>query len=331
MEYINIDNIIEKIVHTVDKHRIGKGEYCRYLWQDTANSREMGLNAYGCADAANILYTIGRFPQDTEERDAAIRAIQGKQDKETGIFIEPTHHDFHTTAQCVGALELFDAMPKYPLKAMIEYKDKFFDALKNDPKFMHNYAYSHMGAALYSALATTESVDKEWENKYFNHFNEWCNSENGMWAYEPFSQEYPVGTHMGEAFHYLFNYEYAKVPFPYPEKLIDSCLDMYKNNELPEQFGRWFHYIEVDWVFCLNRASRQTPHRFYEIKDTLWKFAQDYIDYLNSVNWETDDGANDLHMLFGVVCCLAELQLALPGKIHTQKPMKVVLDRRPFI
>ena len=45
----------------------------------------------------------------------------------------------------------------------------------------------------------------------------------------------------------------------------------------------------------------------------------------------TDDGLNDLHALFGAVCCLAELQAALPGEITSEKPLKLVLDRRPFI
>ena len=39
----------------------------------------------------------------------------------------------------------------------------------------------------------------------------------------------------------------------------------------------------------------------------------------------------DLHMLFGSVCALAELQSALPGMIITEKPLRLVLDRRPFI
>ena len=40
---------------------------------------------------------------------------------------------------------------------------------------------------------------------------------------------------------------------------------------------------------------------------------------------------NDLHSVFGTVCCLAELQRALRGSIITEKPLKLVLDRRPFI
>ena len=60
-------------------------------------------------------------------------------------------------------------------------------------------------------------------------------------------------------------------------------------------------------------------------------FAEKYLDYMDGVDGEKDDSFNDLHMLFGAVCALAELQLALPGEIITTVPMKIVLDRRPFI
>ena len=52
---------------------------------------------------------------------------------------------------------------------------------------------------------------------------------------------------------------------------------------------------------------------------------------LDTLDEETDEGLNDLHMLFGAVCAIVELQLALPGKIETTVPLKNVLDRRPFI
>ena len=28
-------------------------------------------------------------------------------------------------------------------------------------------------------------------------------------------------------------------------------------------------FSEIDWIYCLNRASRETPHRFYECKEAL--------------------------------------------------------------
>ena len=52
---------------------------------------------------------------------------------------------------------------------------------------------------------------------------------------------------------------------------------------------------------------------------------------MDTVDHTTDDRFNDLHMLFGAVCALAELQSALPGEVRTTVPLKLVLDRRPFI
>ena len=76
---------------------------------------------------------------------------------------------------------------------------------------------------------------------------------------------------------------------------------------------------------------RHSGHRFDEAKTALHDFALTYIDYLEHLDYETDDGFNDMHSLFGCICALAELQNALPGELVTNKPLKLVLDRRPFI
>ena len=82
-----------------------------------------GINAYGCADALNILYTLNRMPQDAEERKAFAEALQSMQEKDTGYFREGSHHIIHTTAHCTAALELLDARPIYPFYEMQKYKD----------------------------------------------------------------------------------------------------------------------------------------------------------------------------------------------------------------
>ncbi|MBO4299019.1 MAG: hypothetical protein J5998_09480, partial [Clostridia bacterium] len=99
---MNIDAIVEKMDRTVQTHRLADGAYSRYLWQDDKNSRKMGVNEYGCADAANILYTIGRFEGDPEKRACWVKTMQDMQDPETGLFYEGTHHTFHTTAHVVA-------------------------------------------------------------------------------------------------------------------------------------------------------------------------------------------------------------------------------------
>jgi len=39
----------------------------------------------------------------------------------------------------------------------------------------------------------------------------------------------------------------------------------------------------------------------------------------------------DISQAFGTMCCLAELQQAVPGALRTPRPLRLVLDRRPFI
>ena len=138
--------------------------------------------------------------------------------------------------------------------------------------------------------------------------------------------------HMAGSFHYLFNHEWAHMPLRYPEKMIDSCIEMYNTpGMLPPDFGKQSHFLEIDWVFCLTRASRQTPHRFYEIRELLRDFTEKYLHYWRNLDVKTDESANDLHMLFGGVCALAEIQQSLRGEYVTDFPLKLVLDRRPFI
>ena len=60
-------------------------------------------------------------------------------------------------------------------------------------------------------------------------------------------------------------------------------------------------------------------------------FTDQYVPFLLGLNPNSDEGLNDLHLLFGAMCCLAELQTALPGQLKTERPLKLVLDRRPFI
>ena len=116
MEYIQ--DVIDNIRKVIETHKLENGKYARWLWQNAANDRELGINPYGCADAANILYTIGDFPRDPEERKCWVDALQKMQDPETGLFCEKTHHPIHTTAHCSAALELFDVPPLYPMNAL---------------------------------------------------------------------------------------------------------------------------------------------------------------------------------------------------------------------
>lgn len=335
MESINIDNIIENIYATVESHRLdGEGRYARWLWQSEGNGRELGINEYGCADAANILYTIGKFPNTSEKREAWIKALQDFQNPQTGLFKEPTHHFIHTTAHCVAALELFDAKPLYPMTELKKYADKegLYNLLENLDWENAPWPQSHQGAGIYASMVLTDSVDDKWEEDYFAWLWDNADPETGLWKKGAVKEgNAPVYHSMGGGFHYLFNLEYKHMPLRYPEKMIDTCIELYENHQIGSNFAKAINFIELDWVYCITRASRQTPHRFDDCRRVLKHFTKVYIEFLNSIDVKTHDMFNDLHMLFGAVCCLAELQQALPGLLKTKKPLKLVLDRRPFV
>ena len=344
MKTLDIRGIIADVRKTVDSHELKKGQYARWIRQNEKNDRNLGISEYGCADAANILYTINDFYCDDETRKARIDGLKSLQDSKTGLFSEPTHHPFHTTAHCVAALQLFDEKPIYPLKSLHPYleRENLYSLLDGLDWQCDPWPESHKGAGVYAALVNAGEETEKFCEYYFDWFRENADSVTGFWkkGYSdkaPYSEKRNVGNHssvypyMAAGFHYLFNHEYAKMPLVYPDKVIDSCIKMYEDGALPLSFLKSFGFIEIDWLYCIHRASRQTTHKNEKVKALIYDFAQRMTGFLTDTDFESDDGANDLHMLFGTVCALAEMQQALPGIVKTEKPLRLVLDRRPFI
>ena len=333
---------LRHFIHTVEAsvaaHNLGQpGAYRRWTEiGDPKGLRGTGINPYGCADAANILYTIGRFPGDPGDRQDWISVLQGLQNPETGLFEEPTHHPIHTTAHCLAALELFEARPRYPLKELNDLRQTHnLSAFLESLDWRYNpWNESHRGAGLYAALVLAGEANLEWEERYFTWLWEEFDPQTGLLRKGRIravkaGEEVSIFPHLAGTFHYLFNLEYARRALRYPERLVDTCLEIYQGKTFP--LGEQISFSEIDWVYCLNRAVRQSGHRFGEARAALLDLAGRYTHFLMSIDPETDPDFDDLHRLFGAVCCLAELQQALPGIIRTQRPLKLVLDRRPFI
>ena len=331
----NIDELILRIRETVENHRLSRdGEYCRYLWQDEKNERKMGLNEYGCADAINLLYTLNDFQMSLESRKNHVEVLQSLQDPRTGLFTESTHHFIHTTAHCTAALELLDAKPLYAFHDLAPYKTseglvKLLDGLswKDNP-----WGASHRGAGIYAAMKLNEEVDLEWEKTYFDWLWENADEEFGFWKKGTIGKgTAPLYHYIGSGFHFMFNYEYAKMPIRYPEKIIALCLDLYYKKEIGHDFGYDIGFITIDWVYAITRSLRQSGYRREDCIAAIREFADEYLDWLYSIDYKSHDKFNDLHMLIGTACALAEMQSALPGELQTKKPLRLVLDRRPFI
>jgi len=338
---IDMRDFVEQVARAVRRHSLGlPGAYRRWTRQNAKGDHDLRLNPYGCADAANLLYTIGQFPQVMPERQGFIDVLCGLQDPASGLYFEPTHHEYHCTAHCIAALELFDQRPRHRLSALEpllsrEGLEAFLDGLdwRGSPWNM-----SHRGAGTYAALVLVGQVPLEWQDWYFDWLARQVDPVSGFWRKgcvpsatdKPSGGAAPIFHHLAGSFHYLFNHEYARRPLLYPERMIDTCLAIRRQRLWPS-LGNAIGFAEIDWVYCITRPLRQCGHRFRECRAALEEFARQFASYLLRLDVLQDPGCDDLHALFGTCCALAELQQALPGLIRTERPLKLVLDRRPFI
>lgn len=330
----NIQPIINRVLERIDAHKLSEGQYARWLWQNERQSRVLGINPYGCADAANLLYMLGHFPRSIAERACWVSAMQDMQESESGLFREATHHPLHTTAHVTAALELFDAAPRHrPHAALPVLGEGKFAEMMEHLDWNNPWSQSHQGAGIYVILNLCGEATPEWNEGYFKWFWDNADPETGFWRRGDYQRQghAPLAHYMAGGFHYLFNHENAHMPVRYPERIIDSCIRLYEENALGHPFGKQANFLEIDWVYCLTRCHEQTHHRHGEVLSVLRRFTQAYLQFWNTVDWETDESINDLHMLFGGVCALAELQRVLRGELRSDKPLKLVLDRRPFI
>ena len=122
-----MDRAVEKIAYVTEKHHLGDGAYCRWLWQNDKQTRQLGINEYGCADAINILYTIGRLPRanDPMKQKMAVEAsveemrqpenMRGKTDLEAALSELPDKYrlpivlyymEDYSTRTIAGMLEI---------------------------------------------------------------------------------------------------------------------------------------------------------------------------------------------------------------------------------
>ena len=334
---IDIQPIVQAALAALASAKLGPGRYARFLGAQRAKRPGGGdLNPYGCAAAACVLYTTGHFPRDVDERTASIATMQANQSAETGMFSEPSHNAYHSTAYVPAALELFDAAPLHPLHGLhpllepagIERLLDGLDWLKKP------WGQAHLGAGSFAALYLAREAPLAWQDRYFAWLWAEQDPRTGLWRKgcqppEGGKDAAQFFDHLASSFHYLFNHIVAHRPLRYPEAMIDSALRVRRENLYA--LGKGPGFSEVDWVYCLTRPLRQCGHRFAEVQAEVQAFATEYATNLLTLVANNPVPFEDLHALNGTMSAFAELQQAAPGLLRTERPLKLILDRRPFI
>ncbi len=323
---------ITSVQQIVDRHCLGRtGEYARWITQDAKGSRNLGCTPYGSANAANILYTIGQLPRNFAEKETFAKVLQGFQNAETGLFVNPGNFETHTTAFVSGALYLLGAKPLYRAEAFRVYtkKEELFRLLNAIDWAKDPWLGSHVGAGIYASMILTDTADDEWVDAYFQWLYDNADPETGLWKRGSL-EDAPRFHYLAATFHYVFNHEYARRALPYPAALLDTCINAYRAGDCID-FSKELGWPDIDFAYLLARVQRRAGTRFEETQGILREIADGLIGQLLKMDPLTDEKLNDLNTLFAIVCALAVLQDALPGYIRTSKPLKLVLDVRPFL
>ena len=303
----------------------GAGNYAR-------SPGETATELYGVADMACILYTLGALHPDEKERAEWAAAFQAFQNPDTGWLVEksPTHDPLHNTAFALAAMQLLDLTPQHPVKMGAEYSDPgaFLNTLDWKTKV---YTESHKGAGVGSIFTLVPSLGTpEWFEKYFAACDALFDPNNGLMG-----KEKPPGgdsDQIGGSFHYSFLYQNFNRHMPFPEPRIDSVLRL----QLPD--GYWMTtnhlWMTLDAVFLMTRTLRYCPHRFDDVCAVVRRVMGILMRDIFSAEGrkQTFTGRLAVHSVTAAISIAAEAQQFLGAKeIVTERPLKLVLDRRPFI
>jgi hypothetical protein len=292
------------------------------------------IDLYGVSDMACVLFTIGRMHPDNAERAGWADAFARLQD-DAGYYVEavPTHDRLHSTAFAVAAMELVGLQPARPLAFLDDYAEPesaeaFLDTLdwRDDV-----YLGSHRGAGLASLFALDSNRNAgAWFDRWFAALERRFDPRNGM-----LGEDKPASgdiDQIGGTFHYHFLYEWHHRRMPYADARVDAVLALQQVN------GVWSDdsllWVTLDAVYLLTRTSEHTGYRLNDVAGAVRRAVAAVEERVLSEDRRDEHFGWYLgaHALTAAVSLLAEAQRFLGAdEIVTPRPLRPILDRRPFI
>lgn len=293
------------------------------------------IDLYGASDLACVLWSIRRLRPTDAGRRAWAEVFAGFADPLTGRYVEkgkPSHVDEHVTAYAIAAMELLDLEVQ-----TLRWADSFRSP-RNATAFLdaldwrnHVYLESHRGAGAAAIVANVPSLrTPSWFAAFFAAIEAHLDPASGMFG----DGKPPTGDldQIGGTFHYAFLYEWANRPLPHPEARIDAVLALQREDGLWDPANPF--WLTLDGVYLLTRAVRRSGHRRAEV-DAAVRRSLDAVALLaldEEARPVTFGASMGSHTLVAVVSLLAEAQQHLGAdEVVSDLPLRLVLDRRPFI
>ncbi len=291
-----------------------------------------GLELYGTSDMACILYTIGRLRPTEKERAQWADAFQTFQNPDTGYLIEkdPTHAPLHNTAFALAAMQLLNLTPKYPLKIASEFQSPRAYLSQLDWK-KAVYNESHKGAGIGAIFALCPGLGSPaWFAEYFAACESLFDPRNGLMG-----QDKPAGgdsDQVGGTFHYSFLFNHFNRRMPYPQPRIDAVLGTQQAD------GYWrpdnHLWLTLDAMYLMTRTLRYCDYRAQDVRAAVRGIMRRAMAefYSPRGRGKSFTGHLQVHLVTCAISIAAEAQQFLGAQeVITDWPLRLVLDRRPFI
>ncbi len=260
---------------------------------------------------------------EIENREAWIEKIQSYQDSKTGWFKDDyfnykfrsplTGQWEHASAFAVSALKLLNATPKYDFQITkkLNSKRQVEKWLKNVPEWgIFLWPGSHRGGGIGAIFAMLGEDYYPHEN-FFDWYFGWLNSKAdpivGFWrlGWNHKIKKRLTKHELGGAIHYYWVYEYMQRPISYPDKVIDSTLQL--QNEIGLWGGDVSYCIDLDAIFSLLRCSKQLGgYREDDIHQAIHKYLEYTIPSLNNKDF-LFNRYTSAHRLTGCLEAIAEI------------------------
>jgi hypothetical protein len=284
--------------------------------------------------AASILYGLGIFPGRESERVSWIDALQAFQNPETGLCGTSPDTTLWESAATAATLDLFDQRLIHPPHALLALCSpaNLSDFLSRQDWGRHPDHACRNTAAVFSVLTHSGEVGHLWENAYFRWLREETDEHTGLLRRDCLSPmevdgQWTLLPYLCAYHQILCTYVHARQPHPLPWRLIDTALEVMEYHR--DLFCHSFSQRHLPWIFCLTRSLRLSPHRHEEVIHTLERFVPRYVSFLD------DQIAKghfvDLLHVRNSIAALAELQIALPGRLSSRRPLRQILDRISFL
>ena len=221
-----------------------------------------------------------------KQREEWINYINSYQQPEDGSYTDRfNHRKLHANGMTIGALGVLNGRQKYPVKLYNEFntREKVIPWLEQI-NWSRQWGASHNFWGGIHCYSLSKRCDQDWLAAVFEWLNTNVDPDTGWWRKRVAHSDRHQP--LGGSVHILPIYQHQDKIFPYPEKVIDSVLDL----QLPN--GRWLarkkdqdhvmHYLELDALYALKYMSElASGYKKDQLKISVNRYADLVYDYWN--------------------------------------------------